>query len=151
FRDQAAVMDPVRVRSMQAAAERREKARFEKLLKRVDAKRAHPERLSSEERRVYDLFADIDDPGRFRKAREDVRAQRGLKERTAHALEVSGKYLPDMEAIFEREGLPLRLTRLPLVESSFNEDAYSKVGAAGIWQFMPSSARLYMRLNDVVD
>jgi membrane-bound lytic murein transglycosylase D len=56
-----------------------------------------------------------------------------------------------MEAVFESYRLPKRLTRLPLVESSFNVEAYSKVGAAGIWQFMPSSARIYMRLDEVVD
>jgi membrane-bound lytic murein transglycosylase D len=37
------------------------------------------------------------------------------------------------------------------VESSFNLQAYSKVGAAGLWQFMPSSARIYMRLDEVAD
>ena len=39
----------------------------------------------------------------------------------------------------------MELTRLPFVESSFNVHAYSKVGAAGIWQFIPSSARIYLR------
>jgi len=56
-----------------------------------------------------------------------------------------------MERIFASYGLPTRLTRLPLVESSFNVEAYSKAAAAGLWQFIPSSARLYMRLNNVVD
>jgi membrane-bound lytic murein transglycosylase D len=77
--------------------------------------------------------------------------QRGLRERTAHALQVSGRYLPQMEQIFASYGLPLKLTRLPLVESSFNLQAYSKVGAAGLWQFMPASARIYMRLDEIAD
>jgi membrane-bound lytic murein transglycosylase D len=136
---------------MQSAAEKREERRLESLLKSVDKKRHHPEQLNEQERRVFNLYAGIDDDRRFRKALENVRSQRGLKERTQRALETSGKYLPDMETVFRREGLPTRLTRLPLVESSFNEEAYSKVGAAGIWQFMPSSARIYMRLNEVVD
>jgi membrane-bound lytic murein transglycosylase D len=37
------------------------------------------------------------------------------------------------------------------VESSFNPRAYSHVGAAGLWQFMRSTGRLYMRVDDVVD
>lgn len=151
FRAQAATMEPWRVRGLQSQAEKKEKAKYEKLLRQVHAKRAHPEQLTVEERRIYDLFSGIDDDSRFRNAADEVRVQRGLKERTALALETSGKYLPEMESVFTREGLPTRLTRLPLVESSFNEEAYSKVGAAGIWQFMPSSARIYMRLNEVVD
>ena len=43
------------------------------------------------------------------------------------------------------------LTRLPLIESSFNIEAYSKVGAAGIWQFMPATGRLFLKINHEVD
>jgi membrane-bound lytic murein transglycosylase D len=56
-----------------------------------------------------------------------------------------------MERIFREHGLPPELTRLPLIESCFNLHAYSKVGAAGIWQFMPSTGRLYMDVNPLVD
>jgi membrane-bound lytic murein transglycosylase D len=56
-----------------------------------------------------------------------------------------------MEEVFRREGLPTELTRLPLVESCFDIEAYSKVGAAGIWQFMPSTGRSYMAISGVVD
>jgi len=56
-----------------------------------------------------------------------------------------------MEEVFRREGLPIELTRLPLVESCFDIEAYSKVGAAGIWQFMPSTGRSYMAIGGVVD
>jgi membrane-bound lytic murein transglycosylase D len=151
FRQEAAIMDLARVRALQSAAEKTEKAKFEKLLRKVHEKRNDFSKLNDEERRVYDLFAGTTGANRFKVFASEVRSQRGLKERTARALETSGKYLPQMEAVFAREGLPTRLTRLPLVESSFNEEAYSKVGAAGIWQFMPSSARIYMRLNEVVD
>jgi len=40
---------------------------------------------------------------------------------------------------------------LPHVESSFNPRAYSKVGAAGLWQFMRSTGRRYMRIDGAVD
>jgi len=40
---------------------------------------------------------------------------------------------------------------LPHVESSFNPAAYSKVGAAGLWQFMRSTGRRYMRIDSAVD
>src|SRR4029453_5019016 len=53
--------------------------------------------------------------------------------------------------IFRDEGLPVELTRLPLIESCFDVEAYSKVGAAGIWQFMPATGRLYMEVSNSVD
>ncbi len=70
-----------------------------------------------------------------------VRLQMGLRDRMRKALFLSGKYLPQMEAIFSKENLPIELTRLPFVESSFNVFAQSKVGASGLWQIMPSVAR----------
>lgn len=60
-------------------------------------------------------------------------------------------YLPRMEQIFSSLGVPTRLTRLPFVESMFNFKARSRVGASGIWQFMPSTARLFIHVNDLVD
>lgn len=81
-----------------------------------------------------------------------VRAQTGIRERYAEALIRSGRYLPIIERIFVKEfGLPVELTRLPFIESSFNYQAYSSVGAAGIWQFMPRTGRLYMTVNNLVD
>jgi membrane-bound lytic murein transglycosylase D len=47
--------------------------------------------------------------------------------------------------------VPAPITRLPLVESCFNVRAYSKVGASGIWQFMPATARRFMSITDAVD
>lgn len=70
-----------------------------------------------------------------------VRLQMGLKDRMEKAFFISGRYLPMMEKIFSNKGLPIELTRLVFVESSFNVNAYSKVGASGLWQIMPSVAR----------
>ena len=68
----------------------------------------------------------------------DIRVQTGLKERMQKALMISGQYLPMMESVFASYGLPIELTRLVFVESSFNIFAQSKVGASGLWQIMPS-------------
>lgn len=70
-----------------------------------------------------------------------VRLQMGLRDRMKKALYLSGKYLPQMESIFKKEMLPIELTRLVFVESSFNVFAQSKVGASGLWQIMPEVAR----------
>jgi membrane-bound lytic murein transglycosylase D len=47
--------------------------------------------------------------------------------------------------------LPTELTRLPFVESSFNENARSKFGASGIWQIMPETGKSYLIVNDRID
>ncbi len=84
-------------------------------------------------------------------AADNLRGQRGLQEKTIAALMRSGRYLNHMEDVFSRAGLPILLTRLPLVESSFNNAAYSKTGAAGVWQFMPGTARMYMNYDEIGD
>ncbi len=70
-----------------------------------------------------------------------IRLQMGLRDRTRKALYLSGKYIDQMEEIFRNENLPVELTRLVYVESSFNIFAQSKVGASGLWQIMPSVAK----------
>ena len=151
FTSEAAYLDPGSLRKLKNQQEGAAIERYRKLLQQVNAARGQPETLNVEQRRIYDLYARNQNDDRFEAAASNVRSQRGLRERTQQALEISGKYLPSMEGVFQGYSLPLRLTRLPLVESSFNVEAYSKVGAAGLWQFIPSSARIYMRLNDVVD
>ena len=47
--------------------------------------------------------------------------------------------------------MPLELAALPHVESSFDPTGYSKVGAAGMWQFMRSTGVRYMRIDHIVD
>jgi membrane-bound lytic murein transglycosylase D len=127
--------------------------RLRATLLRLHALGPHPESLTTEEQHLYDLFADDSAPDRFLAAADPKRLhnQRGLRERFAEAIRVSRRYLPEMERIFREQGLPVALTRLPLIESCFDLHAYSKVGAAGIWQFMPATGRLFMRVDNVVD
>jgi len=82
---------------------------------------------------------------------ERVKAQRGIKERTAAGIKRSGRYLSQIQQIFRERDLPPELTYLPIVESSYDIDARSSVGAAGIWQFMPRTGREYMRVGRGID
>lgn len=72
-----------------------------------------------------------------------VRTQTGQQDHFLQALNRSRKMLPQIEQIFRDKGLPIALTRLPFVETSFNPRAVSKTGALGMWQFMPDTARLF--------
>ncbi len=68
------------------------------------------------------------------------------------ALSHSGIYIETMRRIFQEEGIPGDLVYLPLIESGFSPRARSHKGAAGIWQFMRSTARLYgLKINYWVD
>jgi peptidoglycan lytic transglycosylase D len=82
---------------------------------------------------------------------ERVRAQRGIKERTAAGLKRSGRHIAQMQQIFRERGLPIELTYLPIVESSYDITARSSVGALGMWQFMRATGRQYMRVDRFID
>ena len=53
----------------------------------------------------------------------------------------SGSYFEMMNAIFTKYGLPVELRYLAVVESDLKTNAVSRVGAKGLWQFMPQTAR----------
>ena len=82
---------------------------------------------------------------------ERVRAQRGVKERTAAGIKRSGRYIAQMQQVFRDRDLPVELTFLPIVESSYDIYARSSVGALGVWQFMPATGRQYMRVTRDID
>lgn len=61
-------------------------------------------------------------------------------------------YFPMFTDVLGRYGLPYELCYLPVIESALNPTAHSPVGAAGLWQFMPSTGRLYgLEINSLVD
>lgn len=81
-----------------------------------------------------------------------VKAQRGIKERTAAGVKRSGKYLAQMQQIFRERGLPAEIAFLPIVESSYDINARSNVGALGMWQFMRATGKQFnMRVDRNVD
>jgi membrane-bound lytic murein transglycosylase D len=83
--------------------------------------------------------------------RENVHTQLGIKERFREGIIRSGRYLEAFQEIFDKEGLPLEIALLPLVESSFENRALSNAGAAGIWQFTRGTGRLYLTVSRRID
>jgi len=106
---------------------------------------------TQEECRVAGLFNNEKKRSVYKKAARNVRGQYGLADRFLEGLETSGLYIEEMASIFASHGLPAELLALPHVESSFNVYAYSKYGAAGIWQFTRSTGRLFLKINYTVD
>jgi membrane-bound lytic murein transglycosylase D len=94
--------------------------------------------LNAEEAAIYQMYSTFKNPRtKIRGAVARLRSQTGQKDHFQQGLTRAAPYLPKMEEIFAKNKLPIELTRIPLVESSFNTEAYSKVGASGIWQIMP--------------
>lgn len=61
-------------------------------------------------------------------------------------------YFPMFEDIMARYDLPYELCYLAVIESALNPQAHSRMGAAGLWQFMPSTGKLYgLEINSLVD
>lgn len=149
FRADVDTLPKVQLARLKNEQEDATKARMAVLLRQTAELVNVPEQMNSEQRRLAALFSGDEDA--LADAANNIRTQRGLQERTRLAIETSGQYLPEMERIFADAGLPRLLTRLPIVESSFNINAYSKVAAAGLWQFMPSSAKMYMRHDQIAD
>jgi membrane-bound lytic murein transglycosylase D len=59
------------------------------------------------------------------------------------AFERASRYLPMMRKIFREHDLPGDLLNLAFIESAVNPRATSRAKATGIWQFIPSTGRLY--------
>ncbi len=55
----------------------------------------------------------------------------------------ASRYLHHTVAEAERRGIPTELALLPIIESSYDPTATSNAAAAGLWQFIPSTGRIY--------
>ncbi len=125
------------------------RSRYEALLLRLAS--AGREDLGVEEQRVLAMFpADVTGPA-LAEAAGRVRFQLGQADRFREGLVRSGTWERHVEETLRREGLPAELSALPHVESSFNPRATSKVGAAGLWQFMRSTGKRWLRVDGTVD
>ncbi len=71
-------------------------------------------------------------------------AKKYLKDNGPHLYKLkpnSDRYFPIIDSVFSQYDLPVELKYLAVIESKLNPVIHSPVGAVGLWQFMPSSAR----------
>ena len=106
---------------------------------------------TKEEQRVLALFGGRASAARLSQAADAVRFQQCMKDRFRAGLVRSGAYLSEIKKIFRSYDLPEDLAYLPHVESSFNYKAYSKFGAAGIWQFTQATGKRFMAIDYTLD
>ncbi len=88
----------------------------------------------------------------LRSASKRIRCQQGNRDRFQEALARYGRYKDHILKVLREHNLSEDILYLPFVESAYNPRAYSRVGAAGLWQIMPRTARtLGLQLNATLD
>jgi membrane-bound lytic murein transglycosylase D len=135
---------PPRERERQVSAAREH---YQAILRRLGSGAAPQD---ATEQRVLELWAGAD-PGRLLAAADDVRFQLGQSDRFRAGLQRAGTWEPHIARTLAAAGLPPEIAVLPHVESSFQPSAGSKAGAAGMWQFIRSTGRRYLRIDAAVD
>jgi membrane-bound lytic murein transglycosylase D len=125
------------------------KTRYAVLLRRFAA--GDTADLTPHERRILHAFGDKATPRDYLDAIERIRFQLGQADRFHEGLIRAAAWETHIARVLKQHGVPEEIAALPHVESSFNPFAYSKVGAAGLWQFMPSTAKRFMRVDGIVD
>jgi membrane-bound lytic murein transglycosylase D len=123
-------------------------AEYESILRRLARE---PDTADEKCRRVAALFKEPLTSERLHTAAARLRCQIGQKDRFQAGLIRSGAFIEQIRNILRANGLPEDLAYLPHVESSFNPHAYSKVGAAGMWQFTRSTGQRFMEVGYAID
>jgi|YNPBryantNP2012_1023418.scaffolds.fasta_scaffold00154_46 membrane-bound lytic murein transglycosylase D len=124
---------------------------YRRLLETLASPDTDFDRLSPEEKRIFDLFGGVRDREVYARAAGNIRAQKGQKNRFRKGLELKGRYLEFVHRALRSQGIPLELAALPQVESCYNYMARSSAGAAGIWQFTRPTGRLFLRIDRTID
>lgn len=124
------------------------KRKYKMILKKLAQS---PSVSDGEAKRVAALFGKNANRATFRKAMYKIRCQMGEKDRFIEGIIRSGAWIDEIKKIFRSYNLPEDLVYLPHVESSYNPKAYSKLGAAGIWQFVREAGKRFMTVGYAID
>ncbi|MEA1888473.1 MAG: transglycosylase SLT domain-containing protein [Pseudomonadota bacterium] len=128
------------------------KSKLRKQLLQIADKRAKGiTTFSGEENHLAEMFKN-EKSSEIRQAAKRIRCQGGVADQYHAALGRHDKYGDMVVKTLKQAGLPTDIQYLPFVESSYRPTAYSRVGAAGMWQIMPRTARsLGLKISSTVD
>ena len=146
--DRLAMPEKLSRRERQRRVEKRRKSLQAVLRSLASGKRSN---LTTEEARVLALWPANVSNQMLKDAVGRIRYQQGLKDRFKEGLQRSGRWRDHVNKEFTALNIPIEIAALPHVESSYNPNARSHVGASGIWQFTRSTGRRFMRVDHVVD
>lgn len=107
--------------------------------------------LTREEKRVLALFGPNVSNKTLLASASQLRFQLGQADKFRAGVIRSGAFKPYILDNLRRMDLPLEIANLPHVESSYTTSVYSRVGAAGLWQFTRSTGRRFMQIDHIVD
>jgi membrane-bound lytic murein transglycosylase D len=141
--------DEAITRAQRSRLVRERKADYRELLRAIAA--GERDDLSQQQRAIRAQFPDGVSDARLRRAARNIRFQLGQSDKFRAGLVRSGAWEPHIRRTLQQMGLPRELAALPHVESSFNPNARSAAGAAGIWQFTRATGQRYMRIDRIVD
>lgn len=112
------------------------------------ARNPRPKNPNREQKIIIEKFKGLKRHRPYNDLKTSVKFIRGQRDNVIKGLLSAEPFLPKMEMIFRNMQVPPELTKLSLVESSFDLRATSKVGASGVWQFMPAIGKKYLIIDD---
>lgn len=130
---------------------RGQKDNYRRMFLSMHKHRNNPELFTPAMLKAAASMAHIPNDDKYLTAARTMRLQRGQRDFIAIGLAVAPKYLSHIEEEFRAQDIPVEITRLAFVESSFNLSAHSKVGASGVYQIMPATGRQYLKMHSGVD
>ncbi len=104
------------------------------------------------ERRLRELVSPVQLPYNPIVKNYIVRYTEGAYSPIGRILSLAQYYFPMIEDELIRQEMPIELRMLPVIESALSPTAVSRVGATGLWQFMPSTGKSYgLEINSLID
>lgn len=95
---------------------------------------------------------DLDRVDMYERLDRELTAMSYTHGNTLLLLKRANKYFPEIIPILKKQGVPEDIIYLACIESTLNPRAYSAAKAAGLWQFIPSTAKHYgLEVNEFVD